>query len=345
MAVTLATAFVEILPKMDRIGPDIERRLARQDPKVTVEAEADTGKMSRELDREAKKAGSRFGALFSGGLGGGLAKLAGPAAAVGAGLGAAAVGILNVTNAAGDLSETISKTNVIFGKGAPEIMKWGDTAARALGLSKNEALSAASSFGDMFLQIGFSTKAATGMSTGMVQLASDLASFHNADITEVIEAQSAAFRGEYDSLQRYIPTINAAAVEQEALRQTGKKTAKELTLQDKALATNALMFKTTKAAQGDFARTSGGLANQQRILRAQFEDTRAKLGKFFIPVVLSIVKFFNNDLSPAMDKVREGLGGIGDLLFKGDYTGSLSKIFVWEEDSPTIGALFMVRST
>ena len=40
---------------------------------------------------------------------------------------------------------------------------------------------------------------------------------------------SAAYRGEYDAVQRFVPVINGAKVEEEALKETHKKTTKELT--------------------------------------------------------------------------------------------------------------------
>ncbi|MBK6858155.1 MAG: hypothetical protein IPG97_16785 [Microthrixaceae bacterium] len=70
----------------------------------------------------------------------------------------------------------------------------------------------------------------------------------------MIEAQTAAFGGEYDALQKFVPTINAAAVEQQALAETGKSSARELTAQEKALATYSLMLAGAGKASGAAAR-------------------------------------------------------------------------------------------
>jgi ABC-type transporter Mla subunit MlaD len=137
-------------------------------------------------------------------------------------------------NATSDFNETISKSNTVFKDSAKEIEAWANSAAKGFGQSKTQALEAAGSFGNMFTQLGIGTPVAAKMSQSMVELASDFASFHNADITEVLNAQQAAFRGEYDAVQRFVPTINAAAVETQALAETGKKNAKELTAQEKA---------------------------------------------------------------------------------------------------------------
>jgi cell wall-associated NlpC family hydrolase len=243
-----------------------------------------------------EKAGHHFGRRFAHGV-----KLA--AAAIGVGLAAATVvavkGILSATKAASDLNETVNKTKVIFGSSKGEILRWSRGSATALGLSRQEALANAAAFGDMFLQLKIGRPRAVDMSKGMVRLAADFASFHNADITDVLAAQQSAFRGEYDALQRFVPGINAARVEQEALRATHKKSAKDLTLAEKAQATYNIMLRDGARATGDFARTSQDNANQQRIAKAQWADLKATIGQGFLPAQLAVTKVFTEKLLPA----------------------------------------------
>ena len=80
------------------------------------------------------------------------------------------------------------------------------------------------------------------------------------------------------------------------------KTTKEaLTPQQKVLAAQAAIMEQTSDAQGDFARTSGGLANQQRIMSATFADASAKLGEKLLPVITQIVSWINEKLFPAIE--------------------------------------------
>lgn len=215
--------------------------------------------------------------------------------------------------AASNLNEVLSKSNTVFKENAAQVRKWAATSATSFGQSKKEALEAASSFGNMFIQLGIGKDVAAGMSMQMTELASDFASFHNADITEVLIAQQAAFRGEYDALQRFVPTINAAAVEQRALALTGKTLTKELTLQEKALATQKLMMEGAGDAMGDFDRTSSGLANTQRILGATWEDLQAQLGQLLLPVVTKFAQVLAIDVLPNIiafvDVIKGGLTG------------------------------------
>ena len=211
----------------------------------------------------------------------------------------------SAVDAGSNLNETLSKSNTVFGEQAAAIEKWANGAAKGFGQSKTQALEAASSFGNMFTQLGIGEQQASQMSTSMTELASDFASFHNADITEVLTAQQAAFRGEYDAVQRFVPTINAAAVEQKALELSGKKATKELTAQEKALAVQTLMMEGAGDAAGDFARTSDGLANKQRIQSARWADLTAKIGQGLIPVVSAVTGFITEKLIPGMESLSK----------------------------------------
>jgi phage-related protein len=278
MAVEVATAYVSIVPTVE----GIQKHLAQS--------------LGSDVDDVADKSGKRVGKGFGDSFAKTAAVAMGGAFAVFQGA-QFAKGLLD---SASDLNETLSKSSTIFGDNADEIEAWGKTAAKNLGQSQQEAINAAATFGNLFSQLGIGGDVTASMSTQMTELASDFASFHNADISEVIEAQTAAFRGEYDALQRFVPTINAAAVEQKALEQTGKKTTKELTAQEKALATHTLMMEGAGAAAGDFQRTSDGAANQQRILSAQFANLRAEIGQRLLPIFTRLVTWFNDEGIPAL---------------------------------------------
>lgn len=237
---------------------------------------------------------------------------------------AAGVGSLlkDAVGSASDLNETVSKARTIFGPASWELEQWARTAATSFGQSRQQALDAAATFGNLFTQLGIGSDQAAGMSKEMVQLASDFASFHNADITEVIAAQTAAFRDEYDGLQRFLPTINAATVQQRALELTGKKATKELTAQDKALAVQKLMMEGAGAAAGDFARTSDGLANKQRILSARFEDVRAQIGSALLPILTTVGDLILDKVVPAFETVALGVSAFFGALRDPDVTSN-----------------------
>ena len=218
------------------------------------------------------------------------------------------------TALASDTRESMSKVDTVFGNSAGEIRNFAKGAAQNLGLSERAALDASGAFGNMFTQLGITEDQASLASQSMLTLAADISSFHNADITEVIDAQSAAFRGEFDSIQKYVPMLNAAAVEQEALNLTGLDSVDQLTAQDKAWATQILMLKGAGAANGDFAKTSEGVANQQRIAAAESENLQASLGERLLPVTEALtdakrklVEVLANDVIPKLSEMGTNL--------------------------------------
>lgn len=250
------------------------------------------------LDGVEKKATGLKGKMSSafGSLSGVMASL-GPAAIAGG----VAAGIGVAVNAASDLNEQISKTKSVFGQSSTEILKWSESSATALGQSKTQALEAASSFGNLFMQLGLTGSAVTDMSTKMVGLASDFGSFFNTDPATALEAISAAFRGEFDSVQKFVPTINAAAVQQEVLREGLANTTSEITEQDKAVATYNLLLSGAGKATGDFARTSDSLANQQRILKAQVSDAAAEIGNKLLPSLATLAGIASKAIQITVD--------------------------------------------
>lgn len=225
-------------------------------------------------------------------------------AGVTAAAGAVAVKVgKDAVSAASDFNETVSKSQAIFGKSSGALRAWGANSARAFGLSQSAALEGASQFGNFFNQIHIGTKTSLRMSEGLVKLSSDLASFDNADPAAVMESFQSATRGEYDSLQQFIPTITAATVQTEALRRSHKKSAKDLTDADKATALYAIAQRDAGKAQGDFTHTSHGLANQQRILKAQWKDIQGVIGSALLPGMGALANMTTSKLMPAIKKL------------------------------------------
>ena len=270
---------------------------------VTADATGIPSKIAKDIDGasgELGAAGGRAGKSVFGGILGAGAVIAGASVVTGF-LGDAIKG-------SSDLSETVSKSKTIFGDYFTNIDTWTDRSAKTLGLSKQAALDAATGFGNMFSQLGFTGQAAADMSRAVVQTSADLGSFNNLETGDVADRMSAAFRGEYDSLQALIPNINAARVEQEAMAATGKTNAAELTAQEKAAAVLAIVQKDGAAAMGDFAKTADGAANTQKTLTASMEEQQAKLGTTLMPMWQGFLGFLSDTAIPVLTAVVDWIG-------------------------------------
>ena len=215
-----------------------------------------------------------------------LKKAALPATAALAGLAAAAGPAIS---AASDLGENLSKVNVIFGEGAAEVEKFAESAAKSLGQSKNAVLTAAGTFGTFGKAAGLSGLDLAGFSNDFTALASDLASFNNTTPEQAVQAIGAALRGESEPLRQYGVLLNDASLKAAALELGIYDGSGALTDQQKILAAQKVIFEQTTDAQGDFARTSDGLANSQRTLTAQMDNLQVSIGQALLPVVEAIL--------------------------------------------------------
>jgi hypothetical protein len=235
--------------------------------------------------------------------------------------------------AASNLQESMSKVNVIFGKGAGEVEKFAASAARNLGQSKQSVLDAAGAFGTFGKAAGLGGEDLATFSNDFTALATDLASFNNTSPEEAVQAIGAALRGEAEPLRRFGVLLNDATLKQEALNLGIYDGKGALTAQQKILAAQAAIYKQTTDAQGDFLRTSDGLANSQRTLSAEFANIQAQLGQKLLPTMEN----FTRSLLSISDWVRRNpktfnvIGqGLGEIAKQAFIASSRVAVFAYE---------------
>lgn len=200
-------------------------------------------------------------------------------------LGAGAVMI----GAASDYDESLNKVNVVFGTSGQVIDQWSKDAATSLGMSAQQALEAAGTYGNLFTALGMGKGDAADMSMSLVQLASDLASFNNANPEDVLLALRSGLSGEIEPMKKFGVAMNEAMMKQKAMELGLGDNVQGLTEAQKVQVRYALMMEQTATAQGDFARTSDGMANSTRIAKAQLLDAAAVLGAQLLPYALKLV--------------------------------------------------------
>jgi len=244
-----------------------------------------------------------------------LQRAAIPAAAA---IGSIAAVIKPAIDAASDFQESTSKVNVVFGRASKSIKDFASTAATSLGQSKQSVLDAAGVFGTFGKAAGLAGDDLATFTTDFVTLSTDLASFNNTTPEEAITAIGAALRGESEPLRRYGVLLNDAVLRQEAMTLGIYDGKGALTAQQKVLAAQAAIYKQTGDAQGDFLRTSDGLANSQRTLGAVLKNVQIELGTKLLP---AIQEFSNSlvDISLWVQRNPETFTKIGkgfEYIFK-----------------------------
>ena len=282
-------------------------------------------------NRGIRRAESGF-SDFSRKVGRSLANVAKAGAAIGVAVGAAS---FKAIQSASDLAEATSATEQIFGDAAEAVLRFADGAAEAFGQSKQSALEGAQVFGTFGKAAGLAGADLSDFTTGLLELSSDIASFRNASPEEVIEAIGAGLRGESEPLRRFGVLLDDATLKAEAMALGIYSGNKPLTQQQKILAAEAAIYKQTGDAQGDFARTSDGLANSTRILQARMSNVVATLGERLLPVALTVSSFFLEKVIPTIESLANTFSEEGLL-------GVLGRVWEWmKENAPRLGEKFL----
>lgn len=120
-----------------------------------------------------------------------------------------------------------------------------------------------------------------------------------------------------------------------------------LTAAEKAQAAYAVIMEQTGVAQGDFVRTSDGLANSTKTAGAKFEDLQAKVGTALLPAMTALVGFISDTVIPGIEKLGAAIGeseGFQSFVsfLSGSVVPALQKIadFIGTTIVPAIARLF-----
>lgn len=242
------------------------------------------------------------------GLGGSLASALNPKSLLlgfgGGLLGSQVISFMaDATNAAAEFQDSVSATGVIFGEEfIPQMEEWGDAAAQNFGASKQQAIAAANVFATLGKSAGLMGEELVDFSQEMVQLGGDLASFFGGSTEEAINAVGAALRGESEPIRRYGVLLDDATLRARAFEMGLISTTKNaLTPQQRVLAAHAEILEQTSDAQGDFVRTSDGMANTQRELAAEFQNVQIEIGEKLLPIMLDLANVAKDVLLPALE--------------------------------------------
>lgn len=219
---------------------------------------------------------------------------------------AAAVAGVKAVNVASDANEAAAAFETTFGGAAVSAGKFVEEFANKAGLAEFELKQLLATSGAVLQGINFTAEGSADLSQKLATLAGDVASFSNVQggAEPVLQAFTKALLGERESLKTFGIAILEADVQQQAFIMTGKTAAKELTKQEKALATYELLLQKTKVQQGDLNRTQDSFANASRKAKAELKDLQAELGQELLPVATELIPVFSN----VVKALSEGLG-------------------------------------
>jgi len=203
------------------------------------------------------------------------------------------------------VAETESKFLTVFGNSSDAAQAFIDDFATMAGLSEQAARDIVATTGSIAQGMGFAQSQSAAFAEEIVRVAGDLSSFNNIPIAETSLAVQAALTGEREQMKRLGIVIREADVQQRALAMSSKTVAAELTQQEKATATLALVKERAGVAIGDLARTQDSAANQARALGAEIQNVKERIATALLPAFEVIIP-----------KVRAFVGQIGEMTDK-----------------------------
>lgn len=269
--------------------------------------------LAENFSNEAEAMGGKFDAL-----GGALGKLGGVVA------GAFAVDKLvafgeKAVSLASDLEEVQNVVDVTFGEGASTIDAFAKSAASSFGMSELSAKQFTGTMGSMLKSMQLNDSEVMDMSTALVGLAGDMASFYNLDVDTAFAKLRSGISGEIEPLKQLGINMSVANLEAFALAQGIETAYNEMTQAEQATLRYNYLMQATSDAQGDFARTSDSLANQQRIMQLNMENLTATIGNELLPFANEFAASFNDLLSGSIttaDFSKDMVGLATDILIK-----------------------------
>ena len=249
------------------------------DGRIIYKVEADTSGIDQTLDKvqgQAQKAGDSINDSFSSLITKG-AILAATKALVDFGMACVDV--------ASDLDEVQNVIDVTFGESASAIESWAKTATSQFGLTELQAKQFTSTLGAMMKSSGLAGDEIVSMSTDLAGLAADMASFYNMDFETAFNKIRSGISGETEPLKQLGINMSVANLEAYALTQGITKSFDKMSQGEQIMLRYQYLMSATADAQGDFARTSDGLANATRLFNTNIETIKANIGNVLKPAV------------------------------------------------------------
>ena len=281
------------------------------------------GRSAEKLGRDVEKSNKSLGMAI-----GGIGKMAGAAGVAVAGLGGLAVGLSKIGDEAVGLSLSVGKARLLFGKDFGAMDQWAGTLSKRLGITRIEGLRLAGGFANLARQTGFSARQTVGLSQQYVELIQrvQLMSDGQFDQAGAAEALAAAFRGEYDALQRVVPTISQASIDQNALTIKKREGTRVTEDQARALAVLNLVQRGTVAGAALMETAEGkqalAIANTKAKIREQWQAIEMQL----LPSIASLWDQVDNKVVPALQNFANELGSEEGQQKIRQYTADLNSL-------------------
>ena len=199
----------------------------------------------------------------------------------------------------------LGKTADVFQTSGQAVQNWAQDALTQYGLAQSTALSMAAQLGNLALSMGYSSEQAAQMSTSLVGLASDLASFQEVSLDEAWTAIREGFTGQTQGLEALGLEMTQTKLEAVAMSQGFAQSYESMDRAQQAAVRYQLILQQMQGAKGDFARSSDSAGNQLRLFEESLKEAAATAGEELLPVITPILTGLNG-LIASFGELDEG---------------------------------------
>ena len=201
-------------------------------------------------------------------------------------------GIGKSYNEFADYVEAINLYKVTMGSSASSEIDFAKEVESRLGIDIQDWMTTQGSMQQMMRGFGIQSQQATQMSRNLTQLAYDLSSVYNEDVSESAQKLSSAMTGQVKGIREYGIETTVAALQEFALSKGINKTVESMTMAEKAWLRYELIMEKTTNIQGDLGRTLLSPANSMRVLSNQVNILKRNLGAIVSVVATKIIPYF-----------------------------------------------------
>lgn len=236
--------------------------------------------------------------------------------------------VSQIVQESGTWIENLNLFAVTFGESQyREVLDWANDFADKFGVANNEIVEMLGLFKQLSTSFGIAAEQGTQLSQTLAQLAYDLSSFYNIDVsTAEQKLQSGIFSGEIRPLRNLGIDVSEASINNllslnEQLRQFNLNMT-DLTQSQKVLVRTIVALQASTNAFGDFARSIDTLQNRIRIFEASIANLRLALGdlvseyaRSFFGYAIAITQVITEIIRMISPLQEELTYDIGDTVF------------------------------
>lgn len=209
-------------------------------------------------------------------------------------------GMAYIGKKAGDLAseaeQNLGAVQAVFKEFADDVVEKSAKAAKAVGLSESNYQQFSVVVGSLIKNMGVPMEQVTGLTTGLIEKAADLASMFGGTTSEAIEAITSLLKGARDPIEKYGVSINESVLQAKMLEMGLGGLSGEAERNGKLQAVLALLNDQTADSMGNFAAEVDTTQHKQQVANATWQDASAALGDALLPALSFVADAFT-DLS------------------------------------------------